>query len=591
MAMLMVIRQPIVSVLGHVDHGKTTLLDHIRGSSVASREAGKITQHIGATEVPVDTIHTICGEQLLDQRFKVPGLLFIDTPGHHAFTTLRARGGVLADIAVLIIDITEGLKPQTIESINILKQHKTPFVIAANKIDRINGWESKADSGFCECESEQSPEVQEVLNNLLYKLVGQFFEEDLQAERYDRITDFTKTIAIIPVSAKTGEGISDLLMVLIGLAQRFLEDQLESEEGVGGEGTILEVKEERGLGTTIDTIIFNGIICKGDTIVVGTELNKPIVTKVKALLKPKPLDEIRDPRERFNSVDEVIAAAGVKISAPDLAGVIAGAPVRVAHGSLDDVMNEVEKELQLEIDTAEEGVILKADAIGSLEAIAFELKNLEIYIKKAEVGDVSKRDIVDVETISDPLKKVLFAFNVKITPEAKMELESADAQDVKVFEGDVIYRLVEDYQKWSDDKKLELDKLKRGELVYPGMVKVLQDCVFRVSKPAIVGVRVLAGRIRSGQALLRMDGRVIGKIKSIQSENKSVKEGKQGDELAISIPNATVGRQFKVEDILYIDIPEGHVTQLNELDLNVDEREVLGKVIEIKRKDKFSWGM
>ncbi|WP_455391847.1 translation initiation factor IF-2, partial [[Eubacterium] cellulosolvens] len=286
----MVIRQPIVSVLGHVDHGKTSLLDHIRGSTVVSREAGKITQHIGATEVPIETIMEICGELLQDKGLKIPGLLFIDTPGHHAFTTLRARGGVLADIAVLIIDINEGLKPQTLESINILKQHKTPFIIAANKIDRINGWEPKYDRSFFESFNSQIKDVQDVIDNMLYRLIGDIFEEGLQTERYDRISDFTKTIAIIPISAKTGEGIPDLLMVLIGLAQRFLENQLETEKGPG-EGTVLEVKEERGLGTTIDTIIFNGTIHKNDTIVIGTSVGKPIITKVKALLKPKPLDE------------------------------------------------------------------------------------------------------------------------------------------------------------------------------------------------------------------------------------------------------------------------------------------------------------
>ena len=384
----MIIRQPIVSVLGHVDHGKTTLLDHIRGTTVADREAGKITQHIGATEVPLETITDICGNLLTNRDLKIPGLLFIDTPGHHAFTTLRARGGVLADIAVLIIDIVEGIKPQTLESINILKQHKTPFVIAANKIDRINGWESLNDQCYMDNFNHQIKEVQDVLEDMIYKLIGAVYEEGLQAERYDRIEDFAKTVAIIPISAKTGDGIQDLLMVLIGLAQRFLEAQLETEEGPG-EGTILEVKEERGLGTMIDTIIYNGIIRKNDTIVVGTSTNEPIVTKVKALLKPKPLDEIRDPRERFNSVNEVTAAAGVKISAQNLTDVIAGAPVRVVKGSVEEVTEEVKKELQIGIETAEDGVIVKADAIGSLEAIGFELKNLDFQIKQAEVGDVA----------------------------------------------------------------------------------------------------------------------------------------------------------------------------------------------------------
>jgi translation initiation factor 5B len=135
------IRQPIVSVLGHVDHGKTSLLDYIRGSTVAAREAGAITQHIGATEVPINAIYNVCGELLKGKKFTLPGLLFIDTPGHHAFTTLRIRGGSLADIAILIVDINEGFKPQTYESLRILKQYKTPFIVVANKIDAISGWQ------------------------------------------------------------------------------------------------------------------------------------------------------------------------------------------------------------------------------------------------------------------------------------------------------------------------------------------------------------------------------------------------------------------------------------------------------------------
>jgi translation initiation factor 5B len=586
----MTIRQPIVSVLGHVDHGKTTLLDNIRGGTVADREAGKITQHIGATEVPIDTINRICGKLLVGQEFKIPGLLFIDTPGHHSFTTLRARGGVLADIAILIIDITEGLKPQTIESIKILKQHKTPFVIAANKIDRINGWESNPDASFIEAFNAQNEGIQDILTNKMYKLVGQIYEEDLQAERYDNIDDFTKTIAIIPISAKTGEGIPDLLMVLIGLAQRFLESQLETEEGPG-EGTILEVKEERGLGTTIDTIIFNGTIHKNDTIVVGSSTQEPVVSKVKALLKPKPLDEIRDPRERFNSVTEVSAASGVKISAPNLTTVIAGAPLRVVSGSVESACADIERDSLCTVDICEDGIIVKADAIGSLEALAFELNNNEFHIKKAEVGDVTRRDVVDAATIKEPLYRVIFAFNVKITPEAKMELDDCAGTGIQLIPGNVIYKLIEDYQEWHEKKKQELEKLARGEVVYPGMVKILPDCVFRVSKPAVVGVRVLAGRIRPGQALLREDGRVVGKIKSIQSESKSIKESIVGSEVAISIPSATVGRQFKVEDILYVDIPEAHAKQLQDIKLSVDEQEVLEKILKIKRKDNFCWGM
>jgi len=582
----MKIRQPIVSVLGHVDHGKTTLLDKIRGSTVAAREAGLITQHIGATEVPIETIEEICGDMLKGKKFTVPGLLFIDTPGHYSFTTLRARGGALADLAVLVIDIMEGFKPQTLESINILKRHKTPFIVAVNKLDRISGWRAKKKRSFHEAFSGQSEYIQSQVDERIYELIGKLHSNGFSSERYDRISDFQKNIALVPISAKHSEGISDLLLVLIGLAQRYLEKQLETEEGPA-EGTILEVKEERGLGTTVDVIIYKGTINKGDTIVVGTTA-EPQVTKVRALLRPKPLDEIRDPREQFLSCDSVSAAAGVKITAQNLEGVIAGAPLKVAEKNVEEIVQDVQSEMKVKIETQDEGVIVKADAIGSLEALAFELKEKEIPIKKAEVGDVSKRDIIEATTSSDPLRKAILAFNVKVLPDAKEEIESSGAV---VFECEIIYKLMEDYENWVDKRKAELDAEARGVISHPGMFKVLPDCVFRVSKPAIIGVRVLAGRIRPGQGILRMDGRIVGRIKSIQSEGRSLKEAIAGEEVAISVEGVTVGRQLCVEDILYVDISGEHYKCLCESDLNVDEKEILDKVCEIKRKDNQFWGM
>lgn len=582
----MKIRQPIVSVLGHVDHGKTTLLDDIRGSTVAAREAGKITQHIGATEVPIETIEDICGDMLGGKKFTVPGLLFIDTPGHYSFTTLRARGGALADLAVLVIDVMEGFKPQTIESINILKRHRTPFVIAVNKIDRLAGWRAQKKRCFHDAFGAQSEHIQSKLDERLYELIGKLYDHGFPSERYDRISDFQKNIALVPVSAKHDEGIQDLLLVLIGLAQRYLEKQLETEEGLA-EGTILEVKEERGLGATIDVIIYKGTINKGDTIVIGSTA-EPIITKVKALLRPKPLDEIRDPREQFDSCESVTAAAGVKISAQDLEGVIAGAPLKVAIEDVENIVEEIRSEMKLEIETQEEGIIVKADAIGSLEALAYELKEREIPIKKAEVGDVSKRDVIDTATSSDPLKRALLAFNVKVLPDAKEEIERSDAI---IIESTIIYKLMEDYEEWKENRKKELDKEARGVITHPGMFKVLPDCVFRVSKPAIIGVRVLAGRIRPGQGILRPDGRVVGKVKSIQSEGKSLKEAIAGEEVAISVEGVTIGRQLCVEDILYIDIPGEDYKSLCGTDLNVDEQEILDKVCEIKRKENQFWGM
>ena len=388
----MSIRQPIVSVLGHVDHGKTMLLDCIRGTSVTAREAGLITQHIGATEVPIDHIYKVCSAVLGGKRFDTPGLLFIDTPGHHSFITLRARGGSLADLAVLVIDVTEGLKPQTIESIRILRQYKTPFVIAMNKLDTISGWNSESDRPFVLAERSQAPHAIEGFNERLYGIIGDLAAEGVSADRYDRIDDFTRTVALVPVSAKTGEGIADLLLVLIGLAQRFLEEQLRQEDGPG-RGTILEIKEERGLGQTLDIILYSGTLRRGDTVALGTR-GEPLLTRVKAILKPKPLDEIRDPRDRFDSVKELQAAAGVKLSCQSVEGAIAGGAIRVVEGRDDEILADMEEESKVSIEIEDEGVTIKADAIGSLEALAYEAKNAGIPIRRYGVGEITRRDIV-----------------------------------------------------------------------------------------------------------------------------------------------------------------------------------------------------
>jgi translation initiation factor 5B len=579
-------RQPIVSVLGHVDHGKTSLLDYVRGTSVMKREAGFITQHIGATEVPLEHIEKVCKQLMGSRKFNVPGLLFIDTPGHQSFTSLRARGGSLADIAVLVVDINDGPKPQTIESVNILRRFKTPFIIALNKIDLTDGWITAPGRPFVLSERSQTEEARDRLNNRLYEVIGLLNNNGLPAERYDRIDDFTKTIALVPVSAKTGEGVPDLLLVLIGLAQRFLENQLTTEEGPA-RGTILEVKEEKGLGPTIDVIIYSGSLQKGDTVALGTR-TRPLVTKVKAILKPHPLDEIRDPRDKFDSVKEITAAAGVKLLCQSLDGVLAGAPLRAIAGDQKEVVEEIAQETKVEIPLADSGVMIKADALGSLEALAFEARKAEIPIRKYEVGEVSRRDLIEVGAYTDPLHKAILGFNIDILPDAKEAMANSQA---KVFLNDVVYGLVEDYQRWVEEEKRKAELAKRALTSFPGKFRLLPNCVFRVSKPAIVGVRVLAGRIRNGQRVIDREGKEIGRIKSLRSGEEVLKEAIAGAEVAIAIDGPTVGRQINVDDILYIDIIESEVKNLADYDLNADEKMVLEELSEIKRKTDPFWGM
>ncbi|MBN1280080.1 MAG: translation initiation factor IF-2 [Candidatus Thermoplasmatota archaeon] len=579
-------RQPIVSVLGHVDHGKTSLLDFIRGSTVAAREAGAITQHIGATEVPIDAIYSLCGHLLGGKKFSVPGLLFIDTPGHHAFTTLRTRGGSLADLAILVVDINEGFRPQTHESITILRQYKTPFVVAANKIDAVNGWQHSTEIAMNRIQ-QQRPMTKTLFETKLYELIGAIYDKGFESDLYFNIKDFRKSLPIIPISSKTGEGIPELLMVLVGLAQRFLEEQLKSETSAG-KGTVLEVKEDVGLGTTVDAIIYSGTLKKEDTIILGTQ-QEPIITKIKALLKPKPMDEIRDPRERFEAVTEVHAACGIKISAPNLDVVVPGAPLRVVHNDEEELRQEIKSQSQVNIELDREGIYIKADTIGSLEALVKESREKGIHIRKVEIGNISRRDIMETAAVTNPLERVIFAFNVKMLPEAKEEVPNTE---VTVFNEDVIYTIIENYDTWLIQKKEELEKKRREDYTHPGMIKFLPEYVFRVSHPAVFGVRVLAGRITTNMRLITQDGKSIGTIKGMQSDNKAITEALQGAEIAISIEGITIGRQIKGGDIFFTDIPESDVKRLLCLDvLNEDEKDVLNKIIDIKRKTNKFWGM
>ena len=584
------LRTPIVVVMGHVDHGKTTLLDKIRGTAVAKGEAGLITQHIGATEVPLDVVQEFCGSHF-GAEFQVPGLLFIDTPGHHAFTSMRSRGGSLADLAVLIVDINEGFQPQTIESLNILKRFKTPFVVAANKMDRIGGWLPLPNSPFAKTLKRQSERVVEELDTKVYELVGELYKYGFDANRYDRISDFTRTVGIVPISAVTGEGVPDLLMILVGLAQKFLKDNLKLTASGPGVGTILEVKEERGLGTTLDVILYNGEFKAGDIVIVGTA-HEPVVTKIRALLKPKPLAEIRS-EERFLPVKHVVAASGVKVAAPKLESALAGSTIRVVASSedLDAISHEIKSELEaVRIDTEIEGVILKADTIGSLEALVGELKAKNITIHFADVGPISRRDVIRAAAIKDPLLSVILAFNVEILPDALTEIQKTD---VPVFCSDIIYSILENYDQWVEEQKMRLEQERLEAVIRPGAVRLLPDCVFRQSKPAIVGVQIIGGVIRTQVNLMREDGANVGEIKGIQAHNENQGSATVGQEVAISIDGPTVGRQIHEGDILYVNIPEKHA-RIVELELkpklSEDEREVLEHFLEIKRKKDPFWG-
>ncbi len=565
------IRQPIVAVLGHVDHGKTSLLDRIRGTAVTKIEAGGITQHVGASEIPADSIKKICGP-LLDRmgvKLTIPGLLFLDTPGHEAFTTIRKRGGSIADIAILVVDLHESLQQQSLESIEILKHYKTPFIVAATKLDRISGWKRNEDVPFIENVGNQPPMAIDELEEKIYKIVGKLSEHGFQSERFDRVSDFTKQIAIVPVSSLTGEGISDLLMTVAGLAQQFLKERLEIT-GKDGEGTVLEVKEIRGLGTTIDVILYNGAIGKNDFIVIGGK--EPIITKVKALLKPPALKQM-GMENNFIQVDAVHAAAGIKISAPDLEKVVAGNPLLSTpdKNEIEKLESLVQKDVHsVEFSADNEGLSIKTDTLGSLEALIKILKDAGIPIRKAEVGPVTKLDVMEIEN-SNPENRAIMVFNNEILEDAE---NYARTQKVKIISSNIIYRLVEEYRKWSQELKKNSINERLEKITRPAEMRILPGFVFRDSKPAVFGVEVLSGILKTGCLMKRKDnGKIIGTIKELQDQGQNVSNAEKGKRVAVSMDEPTIGRQISEGDILTAVLNENDIKTLRELYQNLREDE------------------
>ncbi|WP_207591287.1 translation initiation factor IF-2 [Halomontanus rarus] len=587
------LRTPIVAVLGHVDHGKTSLLDKIRGSAVIEGEAGAITQHIGATAVPLDVISEIAGELVDPDDFDLPGLLFIDTPGHHSFTTLRSRGGALADIAILVVDVNDGFQPQTLEALDILKRSQTPFIVAANKIDTVPGWNPNEDSPINATYDAQTDRVRQTLDTSLYEIIGNLSDEGLSADLYWRVQNFQRNVGVVPVSAMTGEGVPDLLAVMMGLSQRYMKEEMEIDVAGPGVGTVLEVKEEKGFGTTIDTVLYDGTIRADDELVVGG-MNEPIVTDVRAILQPRPLAEIRT-ENRFEKVDSVSAAAGVKVAAPDLADAMAGAPVRVVRDrDRQDVIEEVEAELaDIAVDTADNGVVVKADTLGSLEAMADALEEAEVPIVRAEVGDVAPRDISVASTADDHKERVILGFNVDVLSDAE---QRAEIDDVRLFTDDVIYQVIDEYETFVEERERAQQDTILDNITRPARFRILPDHVFRQNDPAVVGVEVNSGTLQNNTFVVSWAGNEperVGQVKGIQEQGEDVDEARAGERVSVAIDGPTVGRQIDEDDELWTELPEKHAKILEQelaSEIPGDELEALNMYLDKQRKRDPFWG-
>ena len=583
------LRQPIVSLLGHVDHGKTTLLDRIAGSVRAAKEAGGITQHIGAIEVPEATVRRLCEGILRTDQLSVPGLLFVDTPGHRSFETLRRRGGALADLAILVVDVRDGIMPQTRESIQILRHEKTPFAVALTKIDLLAGWRKPAGpTPLAEQLTKSGPEYLHALDQHLYGVAEELVQMGFSADRYDRVSDFTRNVGIVPVSAKSGVGVPELIALLVGLSQRFLQDEL-ALVAEGGEATILERSDQKGIGPVGNVIVYRGRLKVGDEIV-ATGRAEPFTSRVRGIYRPIPLKPGTPSKQvKLRSFDEVTAAAGIYLAANGIEDALPGGLLKVVL-TLEETERaraELAREAQPVSELAETGVAICADALGGLEALSFECRENKIPVHEATVGPVGRPTIIRMATVKNPEHRAVLAFNVPVLPDAQPD---GDAGPVRVFRGDVMYRIIEEYTRWRDERLRELQAQRRLELVHPAKLEVLRGFIFRASKPAIVGVKVLGGTLRPGVRLMRTDGTEVGVLRGLQKDGASVASAEELSELAASIEGAVVGRNLHEGDQLLVSLPESAARALRNQDLTPHEREILEEVARLHRPTHPFWG-
>ncbi|SPC62177.1 probable GTPase/general translation initiation factor eIF2 [Ustilago sp. UG-2017b] len=593
------LRSPICCILGHVDTGKTKLLDKIRQTNVQEGEAGGITQQIGATYFPTEVLQSKTAVLDKDSPFeyKVPGLLVIDTPGHESFTNLRTRGSSLCNIAILVVDIMHGLEPQTLESIRLLRDKKTPFIVALNKIDRLYGWQPTPNGGFGDSLAKQQRATQNEFEERTNQVLVQFAEQGLNAVLYYDNKNMGRNVSLVPTSAHTGEGIPDMLRLIIELTQTRMSEKLMYLSEL--ECTVLEVKVIEGLGTTIDVVLSNGVMHEGDRIVV-CGLNGPIVTQVRALLTPQPLKEMRV-KGAYVHHKTVKAALGVKIAAPDLEKAIAGSRLLVVGPDDDeeDLKDEVMSDLSSlmnSIDTSGRGVCVQASTLGSLEALLEFLRVSKIPVNGINIGPVFKKDVVRCSTMLEKAKElaVILAFDVPVDKEAE---KLAEELGIKIFTAKIIYHLENDFTKYHkeimDGKKKEAS----GTAVWPCRLKTI--ACFAKRDPIILGCDIIDGSLRVGTplAVVKTDPTTrkktvvhLGKVTSLQINHKErdvVLKRDVGGGVAVKIEHAAhesakmFGRHFEEDDVIISHISRSSIDALKAHfwdGVSTDEKKLIKKL-------------
>lgn len=566
------LRAPVVCVLGHVDTGKTKILDKLRHTHVQDGEAGGITQQIGATNVPLETIveQTKMVKNFERDSIKIPGMLIIDTPGHESFSNLRNRGSSLCDIAILVVDIMHGLEPQTLESINLLKEKKCPFIVALNKIDRLYDWKKSPDTDVVATLKKQKKNTKDEFDERAKAVMLEFAQQGLNAALFYENKDPRTFVSLVPTSAHSGDGMGNLIALLVELTQTMLARRLAHCDELRAQ--VMEVKALPGMGTTIDVILINGRLREGETIIVpGVE--GPIITQIRGLLLPPPLKELRV-KNQYEKHKEVNTSQGVKILGKDLEKALAGLPLLVAHKEdeipvlKDDLIRELKQTLNA-IKLEEKGVYVQASTLGSLEALLEFLRTSKVPYAGINIGPVHRKDVMKASTMleHDPQYAVILAFDVKIERDSQ---EMADSLGVRIFSAEIIYHLFDAFTKYREDYKKQKQEEFKHIAVFPCKLRILPQFIFNSRDPIVIGVTVEAGVLKTGTPLCVPSKAFveIGIVTSIEVNHKPVDTAKKGQEICIKIepiPGESpkmYGRHFEAVDIIVSKITRQSIDAL-----------------------------
>lgn len=559
------LKAPICCIVGHVDAGKTSLLDKLRNTNIQEKEVGGITQHIGSTFFPIQTIENSCSS--IKGKFEVicniPGILMIDTPGHSEFQSLRNVGTSICDLGILIIDIEESIQEQTKEAIKLLKEKKIPFVVAVTKLDKLYGWKTTKSSNLRDALKEQSKDMSMMLMAKLEDIKYDLSKEDINAEFYFKNSNPKQIYSIVPVSSKTGEGIADLLALLVYTAQNWMLKKILYQDTVSC--TIMESKYDKHNGYTIDVILNNGTINVGDKFVVST-ITGPNICTVRNLLIPSALTQLGK-KTNWDYKDSVRASIGCKIIGSNLDGAYPGThlfPIKTSGDSADasteaDAINNANQEINAvwkSYNFISPGVFIGTQTFGELDASYSIFQKAGINVAGAYIGEPSNKfiDLILMKTETDtlPENRIYLYFGAFNNTDV---FEYAKKNNIILLSSEVIYKLVELY-KIEKEKIIKARQNTNNNAIFPVEMVILKQYIFMKggSEHLMFGVKIKKGTLYKNTPICIPEKNVLlGKVLNIQFEHKEKEKGEEGQEICIRLDNPNqliINRQFDVNDKL-----------------------------------------